>query len=193
MRPILLLVLAACADDPIARETHRYLDPLNRVIANDGPPAFDLGDLSAAGPPASPGLAGGGIGSPVPGGPGSPDLQGGLGAPSGGGGGVSPGPSGLAPDATIVALACDLFDALFQRIARCTSDPTGFFGQADQLFHGQTCEAYVDGILRVDPEPITPQAIGIITCFTAMLRNTPCHYTTTPDMFLQQCAPIGGS
>src|SRR5262245_20923872 len=119
MRAMLLVAVAACADDPAQlaeRVAHRYIDPLNRVIANDGPPAFDLGNLSAAGPPASPALSGGGVGSPdITGGLGSP-VHGGVGTPAGAGGGIASGPSGIEPDRTIVALACDLFAALFDRV-----------------------------------------------------------------------------
>lgn len=188
MRIAILLAIGACATDPRDAAQHAaqaYID----IIPFTDPPPFDLGSLSTAGPPAAPQLAGGGLGTPsVQGGISSPSV-GGVAPPSGAGGGISPGPVGVAPDPTIVALACDLFDVIFQRVARCEGDPDGVIAQIDQLFHGQTCQAYVAGVLRISPHPISPQAVALIRCFTTAIRDAPC--TATPDgtALLQRCLP----
>lgn len=186
MRIALLLVVGACAADPVDAAQHAaqaYID----IIPFADPPPFDLGSLSAAGPPAGPQLGGGGLGSPsVQGGLGTPS-SGGLGPPSGAGGGISSGPAGVAPDRTVVALACELFDVIFQRVARCEGDPGGVIGEIDQLFHGETCEAYVEGVLRVSPQPVSPQAVAAIRCFTQAIRDAPCNATPDGTALLQRC------
>jgi hypothetical protein len=189
MRVLGIVLLGACASDPLD-QIREPLAAVNGTIADDGPPAFDLGSLSAAGPPAGPDLSGG-VGQPgVSGGLGSP-LSGGIGSPAAGGGGIASGPSGTVPDPQLVAVACDLFDALFERVERCSNDPSGFFAQADQLFKGQTCEAYVEGILVIDPKPIQPGAIELVQCMAALFRNSPCDFQITVDMFLEECRPVG--
>jgi hypothetical protein len=192
MRAFVLFMLVACSDplDAAEEQVRSQLRIVNGTIANDGAPAFDLGSLSAAGPPAGPDVSGG-VGQPgVSGGLGSP-VSGGIGSPAAGGGGIASGPSGDVPDPQIVAVACDLFDALFERVQRCTNDTTGVIEQIDQLFKGQTCEAYVQGILVIDPKPIQPGAIELVRCMAALFRNTPCDFQITVDMFLQECRPVG--
>src|SRR5215813_13488436 len=108
MRTFLLFMLVACGDplDAAEDQVRAQLRIVNGTIANDGPPAFDLGSLSAAGPPASPDVSGG-VGQPgVSGGLGSP-VSGGIGSPAAGGGGIASGPSGSVPDPQLVAVACD--------------------------------------------------------------------------------------
>jgi hypothetical protein len=193
MRALVIVLATACASDPLDAAEHQIraqLRMVNGTIADDGPPAFDLGSLSAAGPPAGPGVSGG-VGQPgVAGGLGSP-VSGGIGSPATGGGGIASGPSASVPDPQLVAVACDLFDALFERVQRCSNDTTGVIAQIDQLFKGQTCEAYVEGILQIDPKPIQPGAIELVECMAALFRNTPCDFQITVDMFLQECRPVG--